>query len=272
MTGWNTHSTPSLELEAGWYFLDQLRAARAKVLSRAEAFHAVIHVLERLGSYLAPGQEGLNQYAPFLAGIASRSPLCHTVPGAWPGYHLSFCALLRHTRYARNAAVHEGAMARHLTAHTIELALVLEDALMENGDTAADFMVRTPVQAYPWQPLSFIRQTMLVNSFSYLPVLPKPDGDWAFISDLAFANYLRVVSSNSERGRRLRERLDSALAGGALELEEARWRRLHHSMTSSGYAAESRSWSFWRWISRTTSPASSATCSTATTWSTKIRG
>ena len=31
----------------------------------------------------------------------------------------------------------------------------------------SDFMVRNPVCASMWQPLSFIRQSMLVNSFSY---------------------------------------------------------------------------------------------------------
>ena len=92
---------------------------------------------------------------------------------------------------ARNDALHQGAFARHLTSHAIELALVLEDALRRRLDSpvVGDYMVRNHVCAELWQPISFIRQQMLANSFSFLPV--KSSGrDWCLISDLDIATYL----------------------------------------------------------------------------------
>ena len=50
-------------------------------------------------------------------------------------------------------------------------------------------MVRNPVCAELWQPISFIRQQMLANSFSFLPV-KRAAGDWCLISDLDIATYL----------------------------------------------------------------------------------
>jgi hypothetical protein len=66
--------------------------------------------------------------------------------------------------------LHQGAFARRLTGHAIELSLVLEDALRRSLDSpvVGDYMVRGPICAEPWQPISFIRQRMLANSFSFL--------------------------------------------------------------------------------------------------------
>jgi hypothetical protein len=35
---------------------------------------------------------------------------------------------------------------------------------------ARDFMVKDPVRASLWQPISSVRSSMLVNSFSFLPI------------------------------------------------------------------------------------------------------
>ena len=48
-----------------------------------------------------------------------------------------------------------------------------------------DYMVRSPVCAHSWQPISFIRQTMLENSFSHLPF--RMDASWYLISDIDIA-------------------------------------------------------------------------------------
>ena len=62
-------------------------------------------------------------------------------------------------------------------------------------------MVRSPVTAEPWQPLSFVRQLMLTNSFSILPVL-MPDG-WRVVTDAQVAAYLRAGAGPDDRKRRL---------------------------------------------------------------------
>jgi CBS domain-containing protein len=107
---------------------------------------------------------------------------------------------------ARCDALHQGAFARHLTSHAIELALILEDALRSSEKPRiSDYMVRNPLFAEFWQPIGFIRQQMLANSFSFLPVLQGED--WCLVSDREVAIYLRT-SSNSERKRRLATPLD----------------------------------------------------------------
>ena len=117
-------------------------------------------------------------------------------------------------REARNDRMHEGAVARHATSHVIELALMLEDALMNscNKDsdfTVSDFMVRNPVCASMWQPLSFIRQTMLTSSFSCLPVNTRTEEKplWQLVSDNEVAVYLR----RKPNGRRPKDLLVRSL-------------------------------------------------------------
>jgi len=71
-------------------------------------------------------------------------------------------------------------------------------------------MVRSPVCAELWQPIGFIRQQMLANSYSYLPVLK--DQQWYLISDAAIAIYLGAEREGPERKRRLASTLDEAFS------------------------------------------------------------
>ncbi len=75
--------------------------------------------------------------------------------------------------------------------------------------TVGDFMVRNPVCASMWQPLSFIRQTMLTNSFSCLPVNTGTNDNplWQLVSDHEVAIYLR----RKPNGRRPKDLLVCSL-------------------------------------------------------------
>ena len=89
---------------------------------------------------------------------------------------------------------------------------------MSDRSTARDYMVREPARASLWQPLSFIRQQMLANSFTYLPVGPA-EGDsphWLLVSDYHIAQYLR----KGDRKDRLAKTLNEAKNDG-LVLEKA---------------------------------------------------
>jgi CBS domain-containing protein len=123
---------------------------------------------------------------------------------------------------ARNDALHQGASARHLTTHAIELGLVLEDALrmIENATKVSDYMVRDPVCAHFWQPVSLVRQHMLTNSFSYLPVQNEED-QWCLVSDLGVAKYLQG-QSNNKRKKRLATPLGDAVKAGEIALLPAK--------------------------------------------------
>ena len=92
---------------------------------------------------------------------------------------------------------------------------LLEDALMNSFDKVGEFMVRNPICAKIWHPLSFVRQIMLENSFSYLPVFIEEK--WKLVSDTQLAFYL--TCEKKERERRLIQRLESAV-NEQLKLEE----------------------------------------------------
>src|SRR5260370_30348891 len=176
----------TLDQEVALHFRDHLRGARAAALRDAEAFQEIVFVLERLGAYLSKERGNLGSYLPKIKDHVARSPMAEEVPRELPDFRQRFEVKYDIVRVARNAALHEGARARHLTVNAIELSLVLEEAIMSELHQVSDFMVRNPVCAFVWQPLSFIRQTMLVNSFSYLPVLVENGGniEWRLISHL----------------------------------------------------------------------------------------
>lgn len=208
-TGNHRSAARPLAPEVRRHLRDQLRAARARVLQDAEAFGAIVQVVERIGRLAGANGHGMGHFKGAVTALANKSPLSQSLPDAFPAYHLRFARLYELVQEARNLAVHEGALARNLTARSIEMALVLEDALMPHAKTAGDYMIRGPVIAEPWQPLSFVRQTMLAHSYSYLPVRIDA-GPWELVSDHALAVYL----GDNERPKRLRETLEDAKAAG----------------------------------------------------------
>lgn len=197
-------------------FCDQLRQARENAFRDAEAFDDIIHVVERLGSFL-DGQIGdLGKYKEVIERAAEGSALAQEVPAQWRGLHVPFSLLYDIVKDARNDALHQGAFARHLTIHAVELSLVLEDAMRRSFDcpVVGDYMVRNPVFAELWQPISFIRQQMSANSYSFLPI-KDAKGTWCLISDLELAGYLEATP-----GQR-KQRLAEALSGTSITLQPA---------------------------------------------------
>lgn len=219
-----TLSLPQLTLQQRVEFRDQFRAARALAQDNAEDFHDLLFTLEKLGYYLRQGKgTGLGDYSSALAKFASQTSLPR--PASSNACHVPVETLLLLVREARNDALHQGAFARHLTTHATELAIILEDALMSTATTVGDYMVRGPVTADLWQPLSFIRQVMLSHSFSYLPV-QDVSGVWKLVSDRKLAEFLRPAPANatsptntgaappSDRKLRLAQSLASAIGQG----------------------------------------------------------
>lgn len=134
--------------------------------------------------------------------------LSEDIPRNWRGLHVSFSHLYELVREARNDALHQGAFAGRLTRHAIELSLVLEGGLRRSMDkpTVDDYMARNPVCAELWRPISFLRQQMLANSFSFLPV--GNGVEWCLVSDLEIATYLGT--DVPQRRRRLTDTLREA--------------------------------------------------------------
>ena len=214
---------PQFDRTACVAFYSQLREARAQVLGDAEAYADVVHVIERLGMLLSGRIGDLGKYEPCVAWLASASPLATEVPELWRSFHTPFALQYRLIRQARNDAMHQGAFARHLAAQSVGIALTLEDALMSRLQSdliVADFMVRTVVTSEFWHPVSYARQQMLSNSYSFLPIRDE-EGHWHLLTDVGIARFLAV--SNQERKRRLAMRIGSAVhkSSDRLHLEPA---------------------------------------------------
>ena len=171
----------------------QLQHAREDALKDAEAFDGIIHVVERLGLFLSRKVQDLGKYKLKVSAVAEHSALASDIPAVRRDVHTPFSLLYDMVRNGRNDALHIGAFARHLTTHAIELALILEDALrmIDHTKYVSDYMVPEPVCAELWHPVSFVRQRMLTNSFSYLPTWNTETMEWCLVSDLAVAKYLQ---------------------------------------------------------------------------------
>jgi len=216
------------------YLRDRLKQARSNALENVEEYHELLFSIERVGYVITRERllsdskftGSLYQYGPYLKQLAERSDLAEVVSEQWPEWHISFSSLYEIVRIARNDALHQGAFARHLTTNATVLALILEEALMSDESSikhnVEHYMVRDPTCALAGHPLSFVRQVMLANSYSYLPVYLAIAGkeSWYLISDFAVAQYLRP-STQKERNRRLATTVREAIDNKGLSLPEA---------------------------------------------------
>jgi len=197
-------------------FAGQLRDARGNALRDSEAFDEVIHVVERLGSFRLGAIVDLGRYKENLVELARQSALAVDIPSDHPEVHVSFPRLYDLVQHARNDALHHGAVARRMTGQVIQLSIVLEDALRRSSEypTVGDYMVRSVVCAEEWQPISYIRQQMLANSFSFLPV--EIEKQWCLVSDLEIATFL---GADETQRRKL---LAKTLKASGMELKPAK--------------------------------------------------
>lgn len=114
-----------MEHDAAIYFRNQFRDARARALQDAEAYQEVLFAIERFGSALSGEIGALGYYGKWVIPMAKTSSLAEDIPRAHRDWHTPFPALYEVVKDARNDALHQGASARHLTAHAIQLILEL---------------------------------------------------------------------------------------------------------------------------------------------------
>lgn len=201
------------------FFLDEFRHARAEVLQNTENFASAIHALERFGRFLKPNGLTLRKYRQPILEFCSEADMFQTME-FWSGRSLAM--LYSYVEEARNESMHVGATARHAAFNAVALILIIEDALVGKCFTMNDFMVSDPVCAEMWQQVGLIRQKMLTNSFSFLPVIPQQqDERWRLISDAQLSRYLRA--SQADRKQRLAMSLEAAVRDG-MTLEPANCR------------------------------------------------
>ena len=217
-----------MDREVALYFRNEFREARGVALKDAEGYQQILFVLERFGAYLLGGRaNGLSDYKNCILALVKKY---HPFQGEPPDdYHTASESLYEMVRLGRNDALHQGAVARNLTSHSVQLSLMLEDALMSASkseqikDYIKDYMIRRPVCAESWQPVSFVRQMMLENSFSYIPVYMKKkkcaeEGSWHIVADYHIATYLQFSGC---RKKLLAKSIEEAIGSNRMAREEA---------------------------------------------------
>lgn len=172
--------------------LHQVREARALLLRDAEGFDLAAGVLEHVGQqYGRSVKTSLAKHKPALMNLIHL--------GA-PQHHDEANRLFEVVREARNTAIHDGAWVRHLGLRLAELFLFIETAILSHMTLVKDMMVTGPTTAQPWQQLADVRRTLLLNSFSYLPVLmAAPTAGWHLIADHELVRFLANASGDTRR-------------------------------------------------------------------------
>jgi hypothetical protein len=85
-----------------------------------------------------------------------------------------------------------------------------------------DFMVLDPATACLWQPISFVREQMLMHAYSYIPIYLDKDPlhkSWGLISECAMAKYLRHQCDENERKKRLAASVEQAIESKDLYID-----------------------------------------------------
>jgi hypothetical protein len=123
-----------VEWETRISFRNRLREGRTKALADAEDFVNIVQTLEELGQVLCgEHRSGLGKYERELQAFVVDSALAHDPARKAPDLHVPIDRLLRVVREGRNDAVHIGSFARKVVSHAIDLALIVEDAMVPEG-------------------------------------------------------------------------------------------------------------------------------------------
>ncbi|BDP42401.1 hypothetical protein DAETH_23700 [Deinococcus aetherius] len=162
--------TALLPPEEAAYYLKLFRQARYKTLEDAEDFKSVCYALEEFGRRLTGAhQNGLGRYSVALKSFVGR----HN--------KVEFDALFSVVKAARNDVSHQGVFARNLASKAAKLVTIIEEELYTMTTLVRHVMVEGVVFVQPFHTLSKVREIMLENSFSHLPV--KIDNEFLLISD-----------------------------------------------------------------------------------------
>ena len=213
-----TKCKETLKPNIALYFRNEFREARYATLKSPEEYQQILFAVERFGAYLTRNHGGtLGTYKDCIVKfIKCHHPLQENMSDICSDYHIKCQKLFEMITTERNDALHKGSFVKILISHLIELSIILEDALMTiMADEIRNYMTRNPICAYHWQPISFIRQKMLENSFSYIPVYMKKFGtekeDWYVISDYDIVDYLKLATCRNKRKELLSRTLEQAI-------------------------------------------------------------
>jgi len=200
------------------YFRDIFREARYKALIDAEDFDSLFHAIETFGAFLSTNlkHNSLSYYKEYIEDFVRESPFYNSLTKEFPAYHSSFSFLYEEVRKFRNGSAHQGVHARNKIRYAIELCLIIESKLNQMDEQVSNYMVRSPLTASDWEPLSHVRKEMLIHSYSYIPIFINDN--WQLISDYGLYKYLKAENQESK----LRENIQTAVGNGLELIQPAR--------------------------------------------------
>ena len=205
----------NISQEQAIYFRNEFRKARLAIERDPQNCTSISYVLESFGSQICnekKGRHSLGHCADEIKEfVRKHNPISETL---CPDYHIRFGRLYEVVREGRNDMAHRGSRAKYFAPRFMELSITIEDALMNHDsiERVQDYMVRDVATAQLSQPLSAIRQNMLMNSFTYMPYFDKIECKWFVVSDADIAVYLR--SGERNKRDRLNHTLKCAIKNG----------------------------------------------------------
>lgn len=141
------------------YYLKVFRQARYAALEDAENFREACFALEEFGCYLnGENTKSLRKYSTVLRNFVKSKR------------KQEFSILFDLVVEARNEAAHRGVFARNLSGKSVRLSLILEETLSDMAIKVKHLMTEGVIFAEEFSTLAKIREMMLENSFSYIPV------------------------------------------------------------------------------------------------------
>lgn len=177
----------TLNAEEAAYFLKLFRKARYAALEDAENFREICFALEELGCRInGSNTRSLRKYSGVLRSFV------HT------RQRQEFTVLFNMVVDTRNEASHRGVFARNLSEKSIKLSLNLEEGLSSMTIKVKHLMSENVVFAQEFHSLAKIREIMLENSFSYIPICLSER--YYFLSDTLVAKkWMTLASKDKEQ-------------------------------------------------------------------------
>lgn len=198
------------------YFRALLADARAGALADAEAAEGVIFAIEALGRHLSRRAESLEVTGPALVDYVKVEN---------PAVGDRFRRMLELMRYGRNDRMHKGFAARNLARDAIRVSLVLEETMRVKWPemTAGDVMTGFPVVVACWMSFSQVRDLLIENAYSQVPI--KLGDVWYVITERKLAGLVQAVrrkgASVDLRVMLLSDRIPECLGLGSGSIAEA---------------------------------------------------
>lgn len=174
-------------------FRRENRDARIEIQKDSENFMPLIHTLEKFGSILYYKKFGKRVF-----GLGNyKNVFLEEIVNASKKDKEDFESIFSYITISRNNLIHEGITARNMALKLVELSIMLERLTVKEKVKVKDIMVTNPILAEKFDRIKDLRKKILINGFSYLPIMHNDE--WCILSDYQIAQLLRINKEDEEQ-------------------------------------------------------------------------